>query len=365
MTKCPFCAEQIQDDAVKCRYCSEMFTAPQAGEDEEPQDESPSSHASLPPIFWLGVLGGVGGLGYLASHYFGIGNTTSGDKAVVATGIFAVVSPALWIIGDWLRGFASPSMYFGSGFKRFFWTYGPQLIALGGTAFALILYIEKTSSVILESGATQVLDASKRGGLSAPRKSVAQPQQTAKVKVTDMPHVPDVSPEPVAEIPQRSSESDDLNRELEEELRKIKLFQPAAKLDIPKDVSPSEVSTKPVPQQEVNVPAVKTPETTLKISGTAESTPYWARVQSIITSHWEPPPIDMTGQTFTVIVKFRVERDGTIKDVVVQQSSGNAFYDMAGQRAVLRPRALPRFPPEITDAYEDVEMEFRVEESVG
>jgi TonB family protein len=206
-------------------------------------------------------------------------------------------------------------------------------------------------------------DAPKFGDLSPAIKSVAQPQQAAKVR--DIPRVPDAAQNQVEKIPQRSSVSDDLNRELEEELKKIKQFQPAAKLDIPKEVKPSEASAKPVPQQEVKVPAVKTPETTLRISGTAGSNPYWARVQSIISSQWEPPPVDMAGQTYTVIVKFRLQRDGTIKDVVVQQSSGNAYYDIAGQRAVLRPRVLPAFPADMTDGYKDVEMVFRVGESVG
>jgi outer membrane biosynthesis protein TonB len=210
-------------------------------------------------------------------------------------------------------------------------------------------------------------DAPKFGDLSPAIKSVAQPQQAAKVR--DIPRVPDAAQDPVAKIPQRSSVSDDLIRELEEELKKIKQFQPAAKLDIPKEVKPSEASAKPVPQQEVKVPAVKTPETTLRISGTAGSNPYWARVQSIISSQWEPPPIDMAGQTYTMIVRFRLQRDGTIKDkdkdVVVQQSSGNAYFDMAGKRAVLRPRILPVFPAEMADSYKDVEMVFRVGESVG
>jgi TonB family protein len=206
-------------------------------------------------------------------------------------------------------------------------------------------------------------DAPKFGDLSPATKSVAQPQQAAKT--LDIPRVPDVAQAPVAKVPQRSSVSDDLNRELEEELKKIKQFQPAAKLDVPKEVKPSETSVKPALQQEVKVPAAKTPETALKISGTAGSNPYWARVQSIISSQWEPPPIDMAGQTYTMIVKFRLQRDGTIKDVVVQQSSGNAYFDMAGQRAVLRPRVLPVFPADMADSYKDVEMVFRVGESVG
>jgi TonB family protein len=206
-------------------------------------------------------------------------------------------------------------------------------------------------------------DAPKFGDLSPTTKSVAQPQQAAKV--LDIPRVPDVAHDPVAKLPQRSTVSDDLNRELEEALKKIKQIQPAAKLDIPKEVKPSEALVKPAPQQEVKVLAIKTPETTLRISGTAGSNPYWARVQSIISSQWEPPPIDMAGQTYTMIVKFRLQRDGTIKDVVVQQSSGNAYFDMAGQRAVLRPRVLPVFPADMADSYKDVEMVFRVGEPVG
>ena len=206
-------------------------------------------------------------------------------------------------------------------------------------------------------------DAPKFGDLSPATKSEAQPQQAAKT--LDIPRVPDVAQPSVAKIPQRSSVSDDLNRELEEELKKIKQFQPAAKLDVPKEVKPSESSVKPTPQQDVKVPAAKTPDTSLKISGTAGSNPYWARVQSIISSQWEPPPIDMAGQTYTMIVKFRLQRDGTIKDVAVQQSSGNAYFDMAGQRAVLRSRVLPVFPADMTDSYKDVEMVFRVGEPVG
>jgi colicin import membrane protein len=206
-------------------------------------------------------------------------------------------------------------------------------------------------------------DAPKFGDISPATKTVAQPQQMAKVP--EIPRIPDVTQDPVAKTPQRSTVSEDLDRELEEELKKMKKLQPAAKLDIPKEVVPIETPVKPMPQHEVKVPTAKTPETTLKISGATGSNLYWARVQSIISRQWEPPPVDMAGQTYTMTVKFRLQRDGTIKDVVVRQSSGNAYFDMAGQRAVQQSRFLPAFPAEMTDSYKDIEMVFRVGESVG
>jgi outer membrane biosynthesis protein TonB len=51
--------------------------------------------------------------------------------------------------------------------------------------------------------------------------------------------------------------------------------------------------------------------------------------------------------------------------VGVQQSSGNPYFDDAGKRAILKPRQFPVFPADMTEAYQDVEMVFRVGESAG
>ena len=206
-------------------------------------------------------------------------------------------------------------------------------------------------------------DAPKFGELT-PAKSVAQPraQAPAKILVPDLPRIPDV-PEHAMKIPQtpqRSSISEELDRELEDELKKVKDFKPAAKLDIPK-----EAPIRPAPQQEAAIPQVKAPQTQLKTSGASGTNPFWGRVEAIIKSQWEPPPIDVGGQTYNTVVRFRYYRNGMVKDVTVQQTSGNSYFDDAGKRAILKPRQFPMFPSDMTEAYQDVEMIFRVGESAG
>jgi colicin import membrane protein len=186
-------------------------------------------------------------------------------------------------------------------------------------------------------------DAPKFGELT-PAKSVAQPraQAPAKILVPDLPRIPDV-PEHAMKIPQtpqRTSISEELDRELEEELKKVKEFKPAAKLDIPK-----EAPIRPAPQQEAAIPQVKAPQTQLKTSGASGTNPFWGRVEAIIKSQWEPPPIDVGGQTYNTVVRFRYYRNG--------------------MRAILKPRQFPMFPSDMTEAYQDVEMVFRVGESAG
>jgi len=49
----------------------------------------------------------------------------------------------------------------------------------------------------------------------------------------------------IPQTPQRTSMSEELDRELEEELKKVKEFKPAAKLEIPK-----EAPVKPIPRRQ-------------------------------------------------------------------------------------------------------------------
>ena len=207
-------------------------------------------------------------------------------------------------------------------------------------------------------------DAPKFGELT-PAKAVAQPrpQAPARIQVPDLPRIPEVAPQQAMKAPQRTSISEDLNRELEEELKKVKEFKPAEKLEIPKEVK--EAPIKPVAEQEAAIPQIKAPQTQLKTSGASGTNPFWGRVEAIIKRNWEPPPIDVMGTTYSTVIRFRFYRNGTVREVVVQQPSGNSYFDDAGRRAILKQAQFPVFPAEMTEAYQDVEMVFRVGESAG
>lgn len=106
-------------------------------------------------------------------------------------------------------------------------------------------------------------------------------------------------------------------------------------------------------KQGEGTPPVKQQDPDLKKS-------YLARIQARISGFWTAPPVDISGKSLSVTVRFRLMRDGRVGSVVIEKSSGNDYYDMAAQRAVQSAIPFPPFPPDLPDPYLDGSFTFAV-----
>lgn len=197
-------------------------------------------------------------------------------------------------------------------------------------------------------------EAPKFGDLSPAPKVDPAPQKLRKeidtllnnLKVPDVPAVPSPPKESLEEIRERQPRPS-LSKEIDKQLQKLQ--QPPA---------PPAVAAK--------APELKKPETVIKVPGMSPGfNQYLSRVQLLISSQWSAPPVDLTGRSLEVVIKFRLHRSGTVSDVIVERTSGNEYYDLAGKRAVLNADPLPSFPREMADAYLDAHFSFTVGERSG
>ena len=171
----------------------------------------------------------------------------------------------------------------------------------------------------------------------------------SNLKVPDVPAVPSPPKESLKEIQERQPRPS-LSKEIDKELQKLQ----------PPPVAPA------APAVAAKAPDLKKPETVIKVQGMAPGfNQYLSRVQIKISSQWSAPPVDLTGRPLEVIIKFRLHRSGSVSDVIVERTSGNEYYDLAGKRAVLNADPLPAFPREMADAYLDTHFSFTVGERSG
>ncbi|MCH6557751.1 MAG: TonB family protein [Nitrospirae bacterium] len=131
---------------------------------------------------------------------------------------------------------------------------------------------------------------------------------------------------------------------------------------------------KPKPEQQSSLEValaskaalLERPLTAIQVPG-ADSTlqRYLALVQSKIRALWVAPPVDVTGRSFQVVIRFRLHRNGSISNVVVEETSGNGYYDDAGKRAVQAADPLPEFPGSMSESTLDAHFSFTVAGQAG
>ena len=207
----------------------------------------------------------------------------------------------------------------------------------------------------------------------------------SKLKVPETRELPAVPPPTVEDRPQprerQASLSDEFQQELERELKRAKeqplpkpqespAFSTATVKTVdtrPREIVKHEESeSKPVPPAVTAKLASTRPDMTMNVPGAGPgSNAYLARVQQLISQHWTAPPVEMTGKSLTVVIRFRLNRTGVVSGVVVEQSSGSEYYDLAGKRAVLNADPLPPFPKDLSSAYFDAHFSFVVGDSTG
>ena len=66
-----------------------------------------------------------------------------------------------------------------------------------------------------------------------------------------------------------------------------------------------------------------------------------------------------------VVIKFRLERDGKVGSMLIEQSSGNEYYDLAAKRAIQSAVPLPPFTADLTESFYDAHFTFVVGEAAG
>lgn len=203
MKRCPFCAEQIQDSAIKCKHCNETLVQPPA---------PPPPKRSKAPLILAVLTSTVFSVPFFWLAQQSVEKADSAHGAIQASfGFgFIVAGVIAWFVGDAFRRFAMPSMVFASGAvemagQKLFWLFGPQIVCVFLT-FCGAFYLTGEISPTGQNGPNTA------GGSQLKRESVSKDNKVAAapiVKVAEHVSPSELAPSPNVQAtgtPQANSE---------------------------------------------------------------------------------------------------------------------------------------------------------------
>jgi TonB family protein len=171
--------------------------------------------------------------------------------------------------------------------------------------------------------------------------------EAVRVALVDASQLPSSEPR-VAEAPAPAPEDEGvrIERPRESRRREEPRPEPPRPREVPRPSPPAAPSPTPTAPTATTLPWAPTGVPGLSgqvgTEGDFEFAYYLAQVRQAIAAQWTAPA-GVRGGT-RVVVRFRIARDGTVRDARISEGSGNDWYDQGALRAVVITRRRPPLP---------------------
>jgi TonB family protein len=126
------------------------------------------------------------------------------------------------------------------------------------------------------------------------------------------------------------------------------------------DVKQEKAKDEPEKNYKIDIPEVQSSPLSIENIRIHSDIPDWylLLVKNSIRENWK---IQNTFSDFSTHISFRIYRNGGIKNVVIEKSSGDSNFDRSVTEAIKLTKDLPEFPESIKKDYLDIIIAFKTE----